>query len=146
MKEIFENNLLVINDNKCLKDILLLNEVTSKKGLVLEEKQILELINYKNDILKEKGRIEIIPILDKIIYEFYNLPYVDEENYLLIIEQLTETFYLYQEEFDNKLTDEEIIRYLKENFNNNCAGSVTLLENDAMEELKHFLLSGEHYE
>ncbi len=146
MKEIFENNLLVINDNKCLKDILLLNEVTSKKGLVLEEKQILELINYKNDILKEKGRIEIIPILDKIIYEFYNSPYVDEENYLLIIEQLTETFYLYQEEFDNKLTDEEIIRYLKENFNNNCAGSVTLLENDAMEELKHFLLSGEHYE
>ena len=109
MKEIFENNLLVLNDNKCLKDILLLNEVTSKKGLVLEEKQIFELINYKNDVLKESGRIEISPILDKIIYEFYNSPYVDEENYLLTIEQLTETFYLYQKEFDNKLTDEEII-------------------------------------
>lgn len=146
MKEIFENNLLVINDNKCLKDILLLNEVTSKKGLVLEEKQIFELINYKNDVLKESGRIEISPILDKIIYEFYNSPYVDEENYLLTIEQLTETFYLYQKEFDNKLTDEEIIRYLKENFNNNCAGSITLLESDAMEELKSLLLSGEYYE
>ncbi len=146
MKEIFENNLLVLNDNKCLKDILLLNKVTSTKGLILKEEQILELISYKNNVLKETGRIEISPILNKIIYEFYDSPYVDKENYLSIIEQLTETFYSYQKEFDNRLTDEEIVEYLKQNFNNNCAGSITLLESDAMEELKCLLLSGEHYE
>ena len=51
------NNLILSNNDLAVKDILKLNQETEKYGLKLSEKQIIDLINNKNDNLKEKGRI-----------------------------------------------------------------------------------------
>ena len=63
------NNLILSNNDLAVKDILKLNQETEKYGLKLSKKQIIDLINNKNDNLREKGRIEVSGgVLEKIIY------------------------------------------------------------------------------
>lgn len=141
------NNLILSNNDLAVKDILKLNQETEKYGLKLSEKQIIDLINNKNDNLKEKGRIEVSDgVLEKIIYEFYDSSYIDKTNYTQILKELTNVFYLYQSELDNKLTDEQIITYMKNNFENISNGSIEILESLCLETLKEKLNRGLYYE
>ncbi|MDO5569754.1 MAG: DUF6323 family protein [bacterium] len=141
------NNLILSNEKLALEEILKLNELTSKQNLTLTREQAISLVNNRNYNLKEKGRIEVgSGILDKIIYEFYDSPYLDKESYAESLEELTNIFYQYQCDFDYKLTDEQIIRYMKKHFNNSCNGSTELLESIAFEELKNKLEKGDFYE
>ena len=72
------NDLVTYNDNTILKNILALNEMTSKRNLYLQEKDIVQIIRTKNISLKELGRVEVKNnILERIIYEFYDSPYID---------------------------------------------------------------------
>lgn len=141
------NNLILSNNDLAVKDILKLNQEPEKYGLKLSEKQIIDLINNKNDNLKEKGRIEVSGgVLEKIIYEFYDSSYIDKTNYTQILKELTNVFYLYQSELDNKLTDEQIITYMKNNFENISNGSIEILESLCLENLKEKLNRGLYYE
>lgn len=141
------NDLVTYNDNTILKNILALNEMTSKRNLYLQEKDIIQIIETKNISLKELGRVEIKNnILERIIYEFYDSPYIDQTNYLETILDLTRIFYLYQNELNYKLTDEEIIIYLQDEFNNNCGGDLTLLETLSLSNLKEALEGKRNHE
>lgn len=92
------------------------------------------------------GRIEVgVGILDKIIYEFYDSSYIDQDNYLEILEELSNVFYLYQTEMSHCLTDEQIIKYLRRKFDDECKGSTELLESLSFENLKEELKNGEFY-
>lgn len=134
------NDLVTYNDKRILKNILTLNEMTSKRNLYLQEKDISQIIETKNISLKELGRVEVKNnILERIIYEFYDSPYIDQTNYLETILDLTRIFYLYQDELSYKLTDEEIIIYLQDEFNNRCGGDLTLLETLSLSNLKEVL-------
>lgn len=134
------NDLVTYNDKIILKNILTLNEMTSKRNLYLQEKDISQIIETKNISLKELGRVEVKNnILERIIYEFYDSPYIDQTNYLETILDLTRIFYLYQDELSYKLTDEEIIIYLQDEFNNRCGGDLTLLETLSLSNLKEVL-------
>lgn len=134
------NDLVTYNDKRILKNILTLNEMTSKRNLYLQEKDILQIIETKNISLKELGRVEVKNnILERIIYEFYDSPYIDQTNYLETILDVTRIFYLYQDELSYKLTDEEIIIYLQDEFNNRCGGDLTLLETLSLSNLKEVL-------
>lgn len=131
------NDLVTYNDKRILKNILTLNEMTSKRNLYLQEKDILQIIETKNISLKELSRVEVKNnILERIIYEFYDSPYIDQTNYLETIIDLARIFYLYQDELSYKLTDEEIIIYLQDELNNRCGGDLTLLETLSLSNLK----------
>ena len=137
--------MLLSNQQLTINEILDLNKFTEKKGLLLNEKQAISLINNRNRCLKELGRIEIgSGTLEKIIYTFYTSSYIDKDNYLEILEELTNIFYLYQNEFDNKLTDEQIIEYIKKSYEE--CGTIELLEGLYLENLRNKLLNGEAYE
>ncbi len=134
------NDLVTHNDNLILKNILALNEMTSKRNLYLQEKDIVQIIETKNISLKELGRVEVKNnILERIIYEFYDSPYIDQTNYLETILDLTRIFYLYQNELSYRLTDEEIIIYLRDEFNNNCGGDLISLETLSLSNLKEVI-------
>ncbi len=134
------NKLFSNNDDLALKQMFELNEITKKFGLTLTKKQIINLIDNRNTILKDLGRIEIgSGILDKIVYEFYDSPYIDKYNYLETLEELTYIFYQYQIEFEYKLTDEQILKYLKKCFNGECAGSLELLKELKLSNLKEYI-------
>lgn len=99
------------------------------------------LIENKNEILNNLSRVEITPIIDKIIYEFYDSSYVDNDNYFETINDITNIFFKYQKEFNN-LTDEQILKYLKNSFENNCNGAIELLEDTFL--LKEQLEEGKY--
>ena len=146
MKNIsYIGRMLLSNQQLTINEILDLNKFTEKRGLLLNEKQAISLINNRNRCLKELGRIEIgSGTLEKIIYTFYTSSYIDKDNYLEILEELTNIFYLYQNEFDNKLTDEQIIEYIKKSYEE--CGTIELLEGLYLENLRNKLLNGEAYE
>lgn len=146
MKNIsYIERMLLSNQQLTINEILDLNKFTEKRGLLLNEKQAISLINNRNRCLKELGRIEIgSGTLERIIYTFYTSSYIDKDNYLEILEELTNIFYLYQNEFDNKLTDEQIIEYIKKSYEE--CGTIELLEGLYLENLRNKLLNGEAYE
>lgn len=123
------------------KGILELNEITKDKDLYLSEKDIEGLIDNKAIILKENGRVEVGgTTIRNIIESFYDSPFIDKDNYLESLEELTSIFYKYQQEFYGVLSDEEILIYLKEEFDNIVMGTFTLLESDSLEKLKENVL------
>lgn len=129
---------LIINNQLAVNEIYNLNKITERYGLVLSKKQITNLIKNRNIILKELGRIEIgSGALEEIIYEFCDSLYIDKTNYYNNLIELTRIFYLYQDELNNKLTDEQIIKYMKDNFDNICCGSVEILESECLDKLKN---------
>lgn len=128
------NNIIIKNEEKLIQKT---NLVTKEKGLILTHKEIEELIINKNETLDNLSRIEVTPIINKIIYEFYDSPYIDNDNYFETINSLVEIFYIYEDKFGNKLSIEEIIKYLRDTFDNKVNGVVELLIDTSYLEREH---------
>lgn len=141
IKTIFNiNNLLINNQKMTVNEIVELNKTTEKYDLTLTKEQVMDLVKNRDVILKEVGRIELgTGILEKIIYEFCDSPYLYKDEYLDILEELTTIFYEYRCEFDGKLTDDQIIKYMKNKFDTTCNGSLELLKCKELEYLKEHL-------
>lgn len=141
------NNIININNKLAIKEILELNDITSKKDLSLTYKDTLYLIKNKNNILKDIGRIEVgSGIIKKIIYTFYDSPYIDKYNYLKMLLELINIFYLYQDKFSYILIDEQLLKYMRKCFDTECAGSWKLLESVSFNKLNEYLEEGKIYE
>lgn len=110
------------------------NELLELKEIKLSEKEKLELIENKNQNLKDLGRVEFgESTLKKIINEFIDSPYLDDTVFELA--ELTNIFYLYRTEINN-LSDDEIIEHMKEGFEL-YNGSLELLATLGLEMLKN---------
>lgn len=131
------------NDQKNINNLVNMNEITKDKGLVLSQKEIMMLTENKNNTLKDIGRVEIgKSIIDDIIYTFYDSNYIDSSNYFDTINELINVFYMYQDKFSDNLVDEEIIEYLRNNFDE-MGGSLELLSSVSFDKLNTRMLYGE---
>lgn len=138
-------NVMVLyqNDQKNVKNLVSMNEITKDKNLVLSQKEILMLIENKNSTLKDIGRVEIgKSIIDDLVYAFYDSDYIDSDNYFDTINELVNIFYMYQDKFSDYLTDEEIIEYLRNNFDE-MGGSLELLGSVSFDKLNTRIIYGE---
>lgn len=133
-------NLLMKNDSLAVKQILDLNEFTSKRDLIFTKEMAMDLIETRKNILFDLGRIEVgSGVLEQIIYEFYDSYYIDKDNYMEVFEELVYLFYHYQMEFDNILSDLQILKYMKNYFELECAGSIELLGSMGISDLREKL-------
>ena len=141
------NNIILYgNDQENINNLVKMNEITKDKDLVLSQKEILMLIENKNNTLKDIGRVEIgKSIIDDIIYAFYDSDYIDSSNYFDTIDELINIFYMYQDKFSDYLTDEEIIEYLRNNFDE-MGGSLELLGSVSFDKLNTKIIYGEYDE
>ncbi|MBA4688333.1 MAG: hypothetical protein H2184_14355 [Candidatus Galacturonibacter soehngenii] len=131
-KRLFE--LIMGSEKNQLEQIIKCNDVTQKFGLRLSNKEGLELLKNKNDILKTQERIEFGEgILTKIIFTFCDSPFIYQDNYVEMIEGLTEIFYLYKNESMDELTDDELLAYMKSCFDGKCQGDLDYLEGTCLE-------------
>ena len=122
----FENKLI---ESKIHDEIIECNEKTREYGLQLTEKDVKELINTRKVALAKTGRLEFNgEIIDKIIMNFCDSPYISQYNYSDTINELVEIFYNYKNETLNVIGDDELIEIMKEYFDNYCQGSLELLE------------------
>lgn len=116
------------------KELLELNKNITK-DIVLTKENVLELIYNKNNSLKEIGRIDLTNnILENIVLTFVNSSFIDKDNYMEMFLSLTESLIHYENIFSKKLSSEEILNYLKMEFESN-EGSIELLNTISLERL-----------
>ncbi|MEN8905887.1 MAG: DUF6323 family protein [Clostridiales bacterium] len=119
------NNLLIDSQ---ISDLIKINQYSIKYNLTLSKKDITEIINERNRVLKVYERIDFeTEVIEKIINHFYDSPYILQENYTQIINEIIELFYIIKNETNDKLGDDELINLMENYFNNTCHGSLEFL-------------------
>ena len=108
---------LIMNIKKC-------NELTIKFGVSLSDEAIERLINKRFEALKNTGRIEFDEgILKKLIEAFCDSPYIMQNNYEETLEELQDIFYFFKGEAMEQISDDELIEFMKRDFDGKCQGS-----------------------
>ena len=113
------------------------NEFSTKYGLSLSENQIQNLAQKRFEALKDTGRIEFGEgILKKLVYAFCDSPYIHQQNYEETLVELQDAFYYFKNETDDRLSDDELIEYMKDTFDGKAQGSIEYLSGTSLEELR----------
>ena len=129
-----KNWMQVLSEKNEMAAVLDTNQYTERFGLVLSEEEAELLVQERFENLKEQQRVEFGKgVLDKLIYAFCDSAYIYQDNYVDTIARLQEIFYLYKNESMDELTDDELITYMKETFENECQGSLDYLEDTCLE-------------
>ena len=119
-------------------EILNLNEESQIYGLTLNQEDVKEIINSRDNTLKNYGRIELdIGVTKMIIENLYKSQYIDKDDYVYLINDLHEIFYYLKNETLDKISDVEIIEIIDE-FYNNCSGRIDILQEKCEEFAKSY--------
>lgn len=106
-----------------------MNQKTRRFGLSLTLQEQQELAMCRDKSLKKYNRVEFgAGILDKLIFTFCDSQYVGPENYLACLKRLQDIFYEFRNESMDLMTDDEVLTFMKEQFETVCAGSLDYLE------------------
>lgn len=129
-----KNSLININhmqmsDPLALKNALTeLNATTSEYGLVLTVKQVNRLSDAVQRALRESGRIEIgAGIMPVLAAEFCTSIFVNQENYAALLEELIYIFFQVKTAVCDRITDKDLVRLLKDYYENKAFGSVEII-------------------
>lgn len=140
-----EDYLDIVNKRKQIEitNIERCNKITSKYGLVLSNKQILGLLEKRKETLKATGRVEFRGgVIEKIIKEFCDSPYINKENYESTLYELINIFYEYKNETMDLITDDELIDFMKKSFDGVCKGDIEYLAGTIMYQMREKLING----
>ncbi len=125
-----------VAEKLAVKEIVSCNQITSRFGLVLSEKAAVALANTRKEVLEKVGRIEFAGgVINKIIMEFCDSPYLSQFNYEESLHELIETFYYFKNETLDEIDDDELIAFMKKSFDKTCQGSIDLLQTRDLENL-----------
>lgn len=128
--------IMIINSSteQQMNDIIKLNEETITYGLSLSKREVMQIIEVRNDLLRGYGRIELgTEVVNKLIKSFYNSSYIQQDMYMSTLMELQEIFYYMKNETEDNLSDDEIIEILREFFEDYCKGSIELLQGREIE-------------
>jgi len=129
-----KNWLELMNEEMWLKQVQETNRHTEQFGLTLSQKDAELLLAEKNDILKSERRVEFgRSILPQIIYTFCDSAYITQSNYVDTLVRLQEIFYLYKNEMQDEITDDELLNFMKEQFETVCFGDLDYLEGTCLD-------------
>lgn len=127
-----ELDLQLILQEKTKKDVAVLtnmNQKLSHFGIVLSEQEAKEIVFKRNESLKKHGRVEFgEEILNKLIFEFCDSDYIENEDFTDTISKLTDVFYCFQIRSGDTLSDDEMLHFMKEQFDGVCKGDLEYLE------------------
>lgn len=116
-----------------LTELISCNEKTERFGLCLDREEAYELIVCRNESLKKYQRVEFgSGILDKLIFAFCDSAYINQDNYVETIKRLQDIFYEYKNESGDLLTDEELLNFMVEQYEEVCFGDADYLESTCL--------------
>ncbi len=122
------------------------NKFTFRFGLTFSHQDAMELVETRNMSLKSNGRIEFGGgVIDKIIKEFCDSPYISMHNYVETLHELIEIFYIYKNEALDLIRDDELIKFMKDSFDGKCQGSLELLSGRELDKMARNLRYGYDY-
>jgi len=129
-----ENWMEVVNGRMWLEQVRETNGYAERYGLTLSEEDMELLLSEKSRILKNEGRIEFgRSILPQIIQIFCDSSYISQDNYVETLIRLQEIFYEYKNEMHDEITDEELLTFMKEQFEEVCFGDLQYLEGTCLD-------------
>lgn len=110
------------------------NSYTERYGLCLTEEDAEMLAVSRQQVLMAQRRVEFgESILPKLIFAFCDSGYVEQENFVSTLQRLQEIFFLYKNEMEDEITDEELINFMREQFETVCFGDLDYLEGTCLE-------------
>ncbi len=128
--------IMPISRENAISIIISTNKLSQKHGMVLTEKDALQIIDARNKALKTTGRIEVdLRVINEIIRTFCKSPYINQANYADMICELVEAFYYMKNETGDKIGDDDLIHIMRDYFDNRCFGSIELLTGRELEKL-----------
>jgi len=128
-------------------EVIKCNDYTIRYGLILTTAQALELVETRFVALSANGRIEFGGgVIDKIIKEFCDSPYIFMHNYTQTIHELLEIFYYYKNETLDLVSDDDLIKRMKTAFDGICQGSLDLLSGRELDRFARNIRSGYRYD
>ena len=103
--------------------------MSARYGLALTEQEAELLVSERTQTLRAERRVEFGPgILPRVIEEFCDSDFIDQNNYVDTLIRLQEIFYLYKNEMHDEISDEELLHFMKEQFEEVCFGDLGYLE------------------
>lgn len=125
--------MVLLQQQNQLEKVIKTNQTTEAFGLSLTEQEAKLILDERKNVLKEQKRVEFGEgIVPRIIYEFCDSDFIDQNNYVDTIIRLQEIFYLYKNETRDELTDDELIHLMKEQFELLCFGDLDYLEDTCL--------------
>lgn len=107
--------------------------------IIITEETALSLIEHKNDILKQTGRIELsFSALNLIVKTFINSAYIDQHSFKETIYVITEIFYTLKNDTNDMVNDKTLIKLLFDLFENSCKGEIELMHRGVAELKEYF--------
>ncbi len=126
-----------------IQSILKKNDDTEKFGLVLSREDAEILAIGHQDSLREQRRVEFGQgVIEKIIFYFCDSSYLNQESYRDSLLELQEIFYLYKNETEDELTDEELLELMRDLFDTICFGSLEYLAETCLERFAQAVRNG----
>lgn len=129
-----ENWLTLMANETQMKQIAATNAYTERFGLSLGEEDVKLLVAERQNVLKSERRVEFgESILPKIIFAFCDSVYITQDNYVDTLVRLQEIFFLFKNEMEDEITDEELLSFMSEQFEHVCYGDLNYLEGTCLE-------------
>ena len=135
--------MILLQQQNQLAKVLETNQITAKFGLSLTAHDAELILEERKNVLKEQKRVEFGQgIVPKIIFEFCDSDYIDQNNYVDTIVRLQEIFYLYKNEMQDEITDDELLHLMKEQFEKICFGDLDYLEGTCLSNFAQAIRAG----
>lgn len=126
-----------------MQRVLDCNKTSGKYGLTLTKDDARQLLICRQNTLKEEKRVEFGEgILPKLIEAFCDSQYISQFEYMETLVSLQEIFYLFKNESMDFLDDDELIAFMREQFEGICYGSLEYLSETCMERFTRAIRSG----
>lgn len=131
------------NQQQELAAIITCNKKTEQFGLSLTPKQANQLIVQRNESLKKYQRVEFGKgILDKLVFYFCDSQYLNQDNYAESLSELQDIFYLFKNECEDRVNDEQLLNFMKQQFETVCTGDLSYLATTCLERFSRLVRSG----
>ena len=129
-----DNNWLeLLSDTNQLATVMDTNQYTEQFGLTLSEQDAQLILDNRKAALRTQQRIEFgESIVPKIIREFCDSSYIDQNTYAETIMRLQEIFYLYKNEMNDEITDDELLHLMRKQYDELCFGDLEYLESTCL--------------
>lgn len=137
------NWLDVLQSRNQLARVIETNQYTERFGLTLSQQDAQLILDNRKTALHEQRRVEFGEgIVPKIIFEFCDSDFIDQSNYVDTIIRLQEIFYLYKNEMNDEITDDELLHLMKEQYEMQCHGDLDYLESTCLSDFARVIRAG----
>lgn len=121
-------------DQELKKQLLEVNQKAREFGLSLSEEDVRILAEERQKTLKKERRAEFgESILPRLVSEFCDSAFLTQENYRDTLIRLQEIFFLYKNEMEDEITDDELLHFMREQFDEVCFGDLDYLEGTCLD-------------